>query len=319
MDIKTFSEMLLEEMKIKFPDYYDKENFRLVEVPKANGVMMHGVVAPMKEEAAAQVTYINDMYEEYRKGRSLDTLVEEITAGYINNEEKAKTIKLHDVSDYSYCKDKLQIRIYDSVLNEERLKDKVHYVSGDFAVCYAVNITERNDVQSFLVTNEMLDVWKIKPADLHKDALLSDRKRGVRLYEMQDLIMSKFYMMEEPTNYFYYEGKVEKQIYVLTNPVNIYGSGLIENTDIRKRIAEVLDESFYVLPSSLHEVIILPESMGMDAEHLNEMVKSANETAVDISDFLSDKAQYCDKKTLGLVNAQLHELEVKIRKEEFEF
>lgn len=308
MDIKTFGENILERMNDKLPDYYDRKRLQYVEIPKNNGQILHGIVAPIKDVQAAPVEYIDRYFEEYQKGKSISTITDAIVEKYLTYPSASEVIK-NDLLEYDNVKDHLQVRIYDAELNKERLNDKVHYIDGDFAVCYAVNISEDNGVQSFLVTDKLLDAWDIEPDELHTDAIESDLKRGVLFCSLQELMLSKM-GYDDAENYFTGDYEKKEPMYVLTNTTGMYGAGLIESELVRERIAEVIEDSFYILPSSLHEVIIVPEA-DMDIDELSNIVKTANQNVVDIDDFLSDKVQHCDELTLKMENAKLHELRAK--------
>ena len=67
------------------------------------------------------------------------------------------------------------------------------------------------------------------------------------------------------------------------------------------KIGELLGSDFYVLPSSTHEVILVPDNGNMQTKELEDMVKEVNATQVAPEDLLSDKVQYYDRaaKTLG--------------------
>ena len=61
-------------------------------------------------------------------------------------------------------------------------------------------------------------------------------------------------------------------------------------------IGEMLKEDYFVLPSSIHEVIVVPESKGLDTEEMNEMVNEINETQVAPEEVLSSHAYYYERK-----------------------
>lgn len=315
MDIKTFGKNILERMDDKLPDYYDRERFKYIEIPKNNGQILHGIIAPIKDVQAAPIEYIDKYFDEYQRGSSISEITDEIVERYLTYPPANEVIK-NDLLEYDNVKDHLQVRIYDAELNKERLKDKVHYIDGDFAVCYAVNISEDDGLQSFLVTDKLLDAWDIEPDELHTDAIEADLKRGVQFCSLPELMLCKMGAVDDAKNYFTSDHANKEPMYVLTNTTGMYGSGLIESEQVRERIAEVLEDSFYILPSSLHEVIIVPEE-DMDIDELNNIVKTVNEDVVDIDDFLSDKVQYCDEITLKMENAKLHELRTKEVKNEF--
>lgn len=59
----------------------------------------------------------------------------------------------------------------------------------------------------------------------------------------------------------------------------------------------MLGENFYILPSSIHEVILLRESFAEDAEYLRWMIQEVNATEVAPEEILSDRAYYYDRET----------------------
>jgi hypothetical protein len=66
-------------------------------------------------------------------------------------------------------------------------------------------------------------------------------------------------------------------------------------------IGEMLKEDYFVLPSSIHEVIVVPESKGLDAEEMCKMVKEINETQVAPEEVLSDHAYFYRRKERQLM------------------
>lgn len=90
-------------------------------------------------------------------------------------------------------------------------------------------------------------------------------------------------------------------MYVLTNASKVNGSGILARDGVLDKIGELLGKNFYVLPSSIHEVLIVPDNGDMQAKELESMVKEVNATQVAPADLLSDKVQYYDRaaKTLG--------------------
>ena len=84
-------------------------------------------------------------------------------------------------------------------------------------------------------------------------------------------------------------------MYILSNTAGMLGSAALFYPDTREHIAEVIGESYTVLPSSQHEVLIIPDSAGLPREDLAGMVKTANETVVEPKDVLSDNIFHYDR------------------------
>lgn len=100
----------------------------------------------------------------------------------------------------------------------------------------------------------------------------------------------------------------ELNIYVITNSEMFYGAGAIAVPEVRRKIGNLIQSDFFILPSSKHEVIIVPDIEGVfSAGALNDMVKEVNETIVKPSDVLSCKVQHCKMDGTELKNAVLWE------------
>ena len=69
---------------------------------------------------------------------------------------------------------------------------------------------------------------------------------------------------------------------------------------MKEKIYEEIGENYYLLPSSIHEMIIVPESNSPSREHLNEMITEVNQTQVDEEEFLSDCVYYYNSSTKTL-------------------
>lgn len=97
---------------------------------------------------------------------------------------------------------------------------------------------------------------------------------------------------------------------VLSNRGSREGAALLFNEDVLERISEVMNGDYYIIPSSIHEVIVLKE---MPAPELNQMIAEVNNTQVEPEDVLSYNAQYYDSRNKTLVNALSHENQQKFR------
>ena len=84
----------------------------------------------------------------------------------------------------------------------------------------------------------------------------------------------------------------EECMYVLTNLTSYNGSGVMFCEELLEKIQTKLDCDYYLLPSSIHEVIILPDEGGYDREELDAMVKTINAAEVDPKDRLADRVFY---------------------------
>lgn len=92
----------------------------------------------------------------------------------------------------------------------------------------------------------------------------------------------------------------EMPMYILTNAEMNYGAGLIMNQSILRRVLDKINEDVYILPSSTHELIVLPASFVDNAQDLTNMVHSINLSCVDPKDRLSNDVYKVDYTTMKI-------------------
>ena len=135
-------------------------------------------------------------------------------------------------------------------------------------------------------------------------ALASDMNRHPMFCDMQNMMESMMFG-KEPENLLNEGfGQSGMGMYCLTNGDKMNGAGLILQGDLMQQIGEIVGGDFYILPSSCHEVLVIPESMGMDVKELSAMVQQVNETEVSTEDRLSDHVQHYDSKEAVMENAE---------------
>ena len=77
-------------------------------------------------------------------------------------------------------------------------------------------------------------------------------------------------------------------MYVLSNSLGQYGAGTLLNIPFMDSFLNRMEEDFYILPSSVHELILVPVSAAVSEDRLSQMVHEVNEKEVPEEDFLSD-------------------------------
>ena len=103
-------------------------------------------------------------------------------------------------------------------------------------------------------------------------------------------------------------------MYVLTNDTKVNGAAAILNDDIRQEIAEKVGD-FYMLPSSIHETLIIPKDVGMEVKELEQMVQEVNQTQVALGERLSDHVYEYDAKEHELFRSDRAEERAKQKEE----
>ena len=312
MNRKEFYEYVKDNVKAYLPKSYEEGEIKLQEVEKNNGLKLTGITIPNGDQRIVPTIYLDSLYQEYINGKDVDSCVGDVADMRIEAQGKAEFLDMGvpDIFDYEKMKDKLKMRICDKEWNTDRLADKVVTEHGDFAAYYAVNLEENGEgISSIPVTVSLMNEWGVSVEQIQADAMMADRNRGVVLMNMNEIIKSMIFG-EEPENLLNEKLDIEtmrEPMFCLTNAQKMNGASLLLQEDIRKQIGECLGSDYFVLPSSIHEVLILPDNGLFEVPELNAMVKEVNETQVERQEQLSDKVQFCDGKTVVMENAERRE------------
>lgn len=164
----------------------------------------------------------------------------------------------------------------------------------DLAVVFYV-LLEINHygMASMMIRNEHLRMWNTTKEEIYRYA-----RRNTEIL-LPDEFQTMRAVIEELTGRKETGGK--DIMYILSNENRSFGAAAILYEGRLKKIGERLGENFYVLPSSVHEMIIIAESEAPSKEELSEMVAEINRTQVEAEEVLSDHAYYYDRKQEKLV------------------
>ena len=265
------------------PPEYQEAHITLEEVTKGNDRRLTGLMIRNDGEITVPTIYLEPYAKQLAQGRPMDEIIREIVQ--IRTEQDTRVpFEVSDLMD---------------------LKDKPFTPCGELAAVYRIQVMESKEgVASAVVTDRMMELWGVTKEQLHQDAVAAETERSpVCFYSMEDM-MDEIMFSSKPENLFECTEPLDAAtmpMYVLTNASKVNGSGILARDGVLDKIGELLGKNFYVLPSSIHEVLIVPDNGDMQAKELESMVKEVNATQVAPADLLSDKVQYYDRaaKTLG--------------------
>lgn len=192
--------------------------------------------------------------------------------------------------DYSQVKKNLFIRLCNAEENSTALKTVPHRQEADLAMIYHVRIDLPGEgMGSAMVTNEMLKNFGVSEAQLHEDAMKNS----------QEMLPAKFAPMATilfgvPEEQAMTEGEIPMM--VLTNEKQVYGASALFYPEQLEKMTEKLEGSYFILPSSVHEIIAVPDDGSLEAKDLEEMVTEINASQVEPRDQLSDHVYHFDAR-----------------------
>ena len=250
---------------------------------------------------------MRSLYEQYQEmgedWEAMDQVLRSLReAGSGIGRERAKREEIGDILDYEQWKESIVFRLVNTEKNREFLKTVPHTDILDLSVVfYALLEVSREGAAMMTICENHLRQW-----DIGRDVLWKAAEENVRrilpaeLFTMRHALNEIVGSAEAGSD----EGNLldggdgeRDRMYVLTNRMRSYGAACIAYPYIPGMIGETLGSDYYILPSSVHEVMIVPACGGLDGEELEEMVREINATQVAEEEVLSDHIYYYERRT----------------------
>lgn len=310
MDFNEFIEYIREHI-LEYMDVPDDAVAKTHQVMKNNGVMLEGLSIHREGEPLSPNIYLNSFYEEYEDGKSLEEILRDIGKQYSAFDMDLKIFP-EDIYSYERVREHIIVRLVSFEANKEQLKDCPYLLFEDLAITFRwlVNMDEAG-IATVLITNKELKQWGIEAEALYETALSNTRRLFPAVISplgnmlagyLKDIVgnmerTDKFAMNVKEDIVEYIAGeKYRPPLYVLTNEQGINGATCMLYSDCIDEFSDSVRHDLYILPSSVHEVLLLPDTGEMSQEELKGLVHEANRTVVFDCDILSDSLYYFSRK-----------------------
>lgn len=323
MDYKEFLEVILNELKQRIGLEAD---INIRKIMKNNSLELDGMTIMKKGEHVSPTIYLNSYYEDYEKGMTFEEVIDNILSVY-SEARVPKDVDMNIIQNYDQAKDRIVYKLVHYDKNRKLLSEIPHFEFLNMAIVF-YHLLHHDTLGNamMLIHNTHMRLWNIDPEELYKIAQRNTpRLLPPSFCSMQQMMRELF--VEDLKNTFdgiisanrfseesiygkddYIEDFVSHMMeeavgrynpvpmFVLTNKSRSNGAAAILYEGELDKIGRQLGEDFYILPSSVHEVIIVPMSCGHNREELRKMVKEINLKQVAQEEFLSDHVYvYCRK------------------------
>lgn len=277
------------ELKIK-KEVTDGKKISIHTNVKNNGVKRSGILIAEEGINISPTIYLEEYYKQFQKGYTLNAIVRDILELYQKIRFQDSWKDGEKIKNYDMIKEKIVYRVIGRVSNKELLEEIPYREYMDLAIVfYVVLEVDEYGIASMLIRNEHLKLWKVTDEDLYYHACNNTQ----RIFPCEFTPMKK--ILEELLG-FEEEGPGD-QMYILSNEMRNYGAAALLYPDRLRMAGEEIGENYYLLPSSVHEVILVAENEAPEREELEKLVKEMNETQVEEEEVLSDKVYYYDIET----------------------
>ena len=312
-----FLEQVKENVGKKVSERYgDGYVVTIKKVLKNNSQSKEAVLISSSKVDVTPTIYLKDYYEDYKNGKSMEVISNEIITIY----EKSRLdddINVELFKDFEKVKERIVFKIINTKSNRKLLERVPHRTFMDLSiVCFCILDEQMKGKATVLIHNSHLLLWGINEGELFNLAIVNTPKIMKPVIKTMREVLSEiltFDLMEEtglvkeegdmmlseetPV----YKAKAENIIeridgtnecfnmYVLTNTLKLYGASCIAYKDCQKEFSrEHGMKELFIIPSSVHEVILIPDTEMISCGEINGMISQINENEVEATDVLSN-------------------------------
>lgn len=271
----------------------------LTNITKNNGTNRVAMVLYKNDDKIRPQIYLEKYYEDYQRGKELQEIVEEVLKMYKSAMKDINPKNLERLEEWTSIKERLALRIVSKERNQEELYNLVYEDVCDL-VAIATICVERNGegVKSIRITQDLARKWNVS----NEEILEAAKENTSKLFppKIQDLCEFVQDMVDISKEELSQGRKNFPDLQILTNDLCINGATVILYDSFMKEVYERLGGKFIILPSSVHEVLVVPLEDSMYIPYLQEVVESINQRFVAEDEILSDNVYMYDGEKIVL-------------------
>lgn len=273
---------------------------------KNNKAVYTGLHISRKGMEAEPLVYLDDYFKQYQNGNM--TVSEAVECVVRASRKKGPSVEIRQFLEYENVKDSIVYRLINTEMNRELLDDLPHMEFLDLSVVFCCLVMEEEDNPAFIwIHNIHMKLWDVTVEELYWAA--SENTQRLEKPELMnieeilyDVLPEKGFslnendrsMEEEPAGNNDAESTVP--VYVLSSRKRLQGAACMLYPDLLRKIADRMDSSYYIIPSSIHELLLIPAAGFADRDELKAMICEINDTHVAPEERLSYSLYGYDRK-----------------------
>ncbi|MEE0686947.1 MAG: DUF5688 family protein [Lachnospiraceae bacterium] len=298
--MEAFSGTVKAAMEVTYGEGY---KVSVQEVKKNNGLVLTGLTILKKDCNIAPTIYLNQAFEQYQEGRSMESICRELIRVY--EEHKVQTdFDVSAVTDFAKVQNRICYKLINAEKNEELIADAPHVMLEDLAVIFYILVSQDSEgTGTITIRNNMLSFWDVDTNTLYELALINTQRLFRGSVQSMASVMTEIlsHKLDEESAQEFYDMMVGEDdmipMYICTNTIKLNGAGVILYQGLLQEFADRVGSDFYILPSSIHETLLIPANGDMELEYLRDMVRTVNRTEVAPDEILSDSVYYYNRLT----------------------
>ncbi len=261
-----------------------------------------GITVRERNEKIGRTFYLEEYFQ---RNVDVETVAHQIAESMLESipmplMKWAESFNLHNLGNFKHL---IRFKLVNYDANKEELDERPYIRYLDLAIVFYIAIDSNPDgVMTTKIFNYNLADWKITKEELFEIARQNmEREFPVCVDTLKDVLLSGILehgeeMNEEDVSLLKEMAKEAPALYVMTNRNQTFGASCMLYDSALEDFAESQESNLVILPSSIHEVLLLKQEKGMNFESMREMVMDINRHEVPKEDILSDSVYLYDWK-----------------------
>ena len=302
MKMEVFTDKLYKEVAAKFGGGIQAE---AREIRKNNGVILHGLLVKRQGRNVAATIYLDRLLEAYESGISFQAIARKVL-DICQEEWDRDSADMEFFRSFDRVRDRICCRLV-SRNGNERLLGEIPYTGFlDLAVTFFYAYHGELGDGMIQINNSHMEMWKTCPEELavlaeHNTPRLFPWECGGLLEVLEKITAQEDAAADSGPGGFQEIPCGAVPMMVLSNTAKTYGAACILYPGVLEEIAGRTGHDIFILPSSTHEVVLLPDTGIDDCASLKEMVRDINSTLVAPEEVLSDTLYRYDRAEKKIV------------------
>ena len=296
MDYESFTKRVMDEFLDYMPERYSDCEIELRKVPKVNTCLTGVVIKPKGKPRSycSPTFYMERMYEQYLECESFEKVMSN-QAVYLEESLKCLPSDILEF-DFDNVKEKIVFQVVNTKENQEMISHCPHRDFMDLSIVYrAILNIDDNGVSGFLITNDIAKSEELTESALYRLAKKNTKKifplKSERIEDTMVRMMQRWGVEEKDIKATFAnkdDVPAQDRVYVVSNEYEFFGANALLYSDYLKKLAKSIGTDCYILPSSVHDLVVLSTETFSESKKLISLVKDTNSEHVRASERLSD-------------------------------
>lgn len=294
MTYDTFKQLIMKRLEKDIPE---PKTVSIQSVVRNNGCYLDSLIIMEQERNISPALFLNYYYDSYCKGDTFQEVYEMLLSNYRDN-RPAGNIDISFFTDFEKVKPTIVFKLVNYEKNKELLPEIPHIRFLDLAIVFysLISMTSGDGNATILIYHSHLEVWNTTVSEIFSIAKANTPAQlPAQIQNMKDMLKD----LSEQSPFFPFPCAPQSHypIFILSNEQTMYGAASILYKDLLKEFAQQTGTDFYILPSSVHEVILVPAVIENCMQELSEMVREVNSSHVQEEEILADHAYFYSAKS----------------------